>query len=71
MCVRATALLASGGLWGIHEIMNLCFMNCEEQNIIVRKYDYEGDDQGCYERGARGCQAIKYSIKPRDQIKEK
>lgn len=43
--------------------MNLCFMNCDEQNIVVRKYDYEGDDQGCYERGARGLSSDKVFYK--------
>lgn len=33
--------------------MNMCFMNCEEPYIVVRKYDYEGDDRGCYGRGAK------------------
>lgn len=43
------------GLLGgaVHEIMNMCFMNREEQYIVVRKYNYESDDQGCYEKGAK------------------
>jgi hypothetical protein len=53
MCIIATALSASWGFLGVHEIMNMCFMNCEEQYIVVRKYDYEGDDQGRCGKGAK------------------
>lgn len=63
MCIRANALSASGGFEGMHEIMNMCFINCEEQSIVVRKYDYEGDDQGCYERGAKEVSNYKVSYK--------
>lgn len=31
----------------------MCFMNCEEQYIVVRKYDFGGDDQGCSGKGAK------------------
>lgn len=31
--------------------MSMCFMSCEEQYMVVRKYDYEGDDQGHCGRG--------------------
>lgn len=33
--------------------MNVCLMNCEEQYIVVRKYDYEGDGQGNGGKGAK------------------
>lgn len=48
----------------------MCFMNCEEQNVVVRKYDYEGDDQGHSGRGAKEVSNCKALYKSRLQIKK-
>lgn len=50
--------------------MNMCFMNCEEQYVIVRKYNYEGDDQGHYGRGAKEVSNCKALYKSRFQNKK-